>query len=210
MKKFAIIPLLFVLVFFVIGCDNTQGDEPVHTSTTESTLCKEHDFTGGSLLTPRRCLECNLLDGEPLYKQCETWEDVVACLYFGETLYDLTVSEAEDGVTLVLEFTDADQFATEDMVKEFMVKALVSFTDIIGFTQGNYLGTTIDTPDYFQKYATVFLSVPGGTIACVPYDGNFFGLATCLIPDEESDNLAFLEMVYNTAFESTNVEYELG
>ena len=209
MKKFAIIPLLFVLVFFAIGCYNTSGSEPVQISTTESTACSEHDFTDGSLLTPRRCLECNLQDGEPLYKQCETWEDVVDCLYFNEMVYDLTVTEAEDGVTLVLEFTDANQFATEGMVKEFMVKAFVNLPDIIGFTQGNYFGMGVDTPDYFRKDATVFLVVPGGTIGCVPYDGNWFGIATCLIPDEESDNLAVLESAYNISFSSTNVGYEI-
>ena len=212
MKKFAIIPLLFVLVFCVIGCANTLESEPVQTSTTPSTsatetkVCLEHDFTDGSLLTPRRCLECNLLDGEPLYKQCKTWEDIIACLYFDEMVYDLTVTESDDGVTLVLEFTDADQFTTEDLVREFMVKALVSLPDIIGFTQGSYL--TIDTPDCFKKDVTIFLAIPGGTIGCVPYDGNFFGMATCLIPDKESDNLAVLESTYKTAFGSTNVEYE--
>ena len=160
-------------------------------------------------MTPRRCLECNVIEGEPLYKQCETWEDVVGCLYFGNMVYDLTVTEADDGVTLMLEFTDANQFATEDQVKEFMVKAIVSLPDIIGLTQGNYLGRNVDTPDCFLKDATIFLSIPGGTIGCVPYDGNFFGMATCLIPDEESDNFAVLEEVYNTAFGSTDVEYEL-
>ena len=215
MKRFTIVLLLFAMIFTIIGCGDTSESDPVvtstipSTSTTESKVCVEHNFTDGSLLIPRRCLECNFLDGEPLYKQCETWEDVIACLYFDDMPYDLTVTEAEDGVTLVLEFTDANQFATEEQVKEFMVKALVNLPDIIGLTQGSYLGMSVDTPDYFRKDTTVFLAIPGGTIGCVPYDGNWFGIATCLIPDEEFENLAVLAGAYNTAFASTNVEYEL-
>lgn len=214
MKKFAIIPLLFVLVFCVIGCANTSESEPEQTSTTPSTstteskVCVEHNFTDGSLVSPRRCLECNTIEGEPLYKQCETWEDVVDCLYFDEMVYDLTVTEEDDSVTLLLEFVDDNQFSTEDLLKEFMVKALVSLPEIIGFTQGSYMRTAVDTPDYFKKNATVFLAIPGATIGCVPYDGNFFGFATCLIPDEGANDLTILESVYNTAFGSTDVEYE--
>lgn len=212
MKRFAVVLSLLTMVFAMMGCTNTSDGEPLptstvpSTSTTKSNVCVEHNFTAGSLLTPRRCVECNVLDGEPLYKQCKTWEDIVGCLYFGEMRYDLTVTEDDADVTLVLEFTDATQFATEDLVKEFMVKALVSLPDIIRFTQGSYL--SIDTPDYFRKDATIFLAIPGGTIACVPYDGNLFGMATCLIPDEESVNLTVLESAYSIAFGSTNVEYE--
>lgn len=215
MKRFTITILIFVLVFTLIGCDSSYQSEPVPTSTTsssstaESKVCVEHNFTDGSLVSPRRCLECNTIEGEPLYKQCETWEDVVGCLYFDDMLYDLTVTEVDDGVTLVMEFTDADQFATEDLIKEFMVKAFVSLPDIIGFTQGEYLGVTIDTPDHFQKDATIFLAIPSATIACVPYDGNLFGIATCLIPDEGAANLTALESAYNLAFGFTNIGYEI-
>ena len=215
MKRFVIVLLLFAMVFTIIGCGDTWESDPVQTSatpsesTTDAQVCVEHDFIVATLSRPSHCSECDATEGEPLYKQCETWEDVVACLYFDDMPYDLTVTEDEDGVTLVLEFTDANQFATEDLVKEFMVKALMCLTDIIGFTQGSYVGIPIDTPDYFRKDTTVFLSVPGGTIAGVPYEGNFFGFVTCLIPDEESANLAVLKSTYDVAFGSTNVDYEL-
>ena len=214
MRRLAIIFLLITMVFTMIGCDNKLENETADTSTTtsesatEAQVCAEHDFIVATLSRPAHCSECDATEGEPLYKQCETWEDVVTCLYFGETVYNLTVTEDDEGVTLVLEFTDANQFATEDLVKEFMVKAIVSLPDIIGFTQGNYLGMNIDTPDRFLKDATIFLSIPGGTIGCVPYDGNLFGFVTCLIPDESSANVAALKSAYDIAFGYTNVEYE--
>ena len=59
------------------------------------------------------------------------------------------------------------------------------------------------------KQATIFLSVPGCAIAALPYDGNLFGMATCLIPDEESVDITVFERAYNVAFGSTNVGYEI-
>ena len=209
MKRFVLVLFLITMVFAMIGCTNTVGSESAPTSTIELQGCVEHDFSEARLLTPRRCLECNILDGEPLYKKCETWEDVIDCLYFDDMVYDLTVTEDGDSVTLVLYFTDTNQFATEDLIKDFMVKAFISLPDIIGFTQGSYMGTTIDTSDYFRKNVTVFLSVPGCAIAAVPYDGNLFGIATCLIPDGESTDITVFESAYHTAFGSTNVGYEI-
>lgn len=216
MKRFAIVLLLFAMIFTMVGCANTSESEPAQTSTapsastTESKVCVEHDFTEATLLRPRECSECDTTEGEPLYKQCETWEDVVTCLYFDEMLYDLTVTEVDDGVILVLEFTDANQFATEALLKEFMVKAFVSLPEIIGFTQGSYMRTAVDTPEYFNKKGvTIYLAIPGAAIGCIPYDGNFFGIATCLIPDEGAADLTVLESVYSTAFGSTDVEYEV-
>ena len=215
MRRFAIIFLIFTMIFTTVGCANELENEPVQTTTTpsesiaEAQVCVEHDFIVATLSRPAHCSKCDATEGEPLYKQCETWEDVVNCLYFDDLLYDLTVTEDENCVTLVLEFTNANQFATEDQVKEFMVKAIVSLPDIIGFTQGSYLGVSVDTPDCFRKDATVFLAIPGGTIGCVPYDGNLFGFATCLIPDELSANVTALKSAYDVAFGYTNVEYEL-
>lgn len=209
MKRFVLVLLVIAMVFALIGCTNTLESESEPTSTIETQECVEHDFSEAGFLTPRRCLVCNILDGDPLYKQCETWEDVIDCLYFDEMVYDLAVTEDGDSVTLVLYFTDATQFATEELIKGFMLKAFLSLPDIIGFTQGSYIGTTIDTPDYFRKHVTIFLSVPGCAIAASPYDGNWLGMATCLIPYDESTDITVFESAYNIAFGSTNVVYEI-
>ena len=206
MKRFAII--LVVMVFTMIGCANISESEPVQTSTTPSTfttesrVCVEHDFSEATLLNPRECLNCDVTEGEPLYVQCETWDDVVGVSYFGEYSYDWVVTESNGDVFLKLNFNDITQFSTEDSVEEFMSYALVNLVEISGFVRGNYMGVTINTPDNFRVNTVIFLNVPGGSINCIPSTANMFGIKTIFIRDKESQNADILERVYNSSFGS--------
>ena len=81
-----------------------------------------------------------------------------------------------------------------------MVASLVNLVEISGFIRGNYMGTKIDTPDYFRVDTVIFLNVPGGSITCIPSAANMFGIKTLFIRDKESQNADILEKAYNSSF----------
>ena len=211
MKRFAIVLLVFAMVFTIMGCSDTMESEPAQTSaapdtsTTESKECKEHDFSEATLLSPRTCSVCYDIEGEPLYTQCKTWEDVVGCLYFGEYTYELRVKQSGNNCLLFLEFNDASQFATEESVKNFMAGSLMALMEVSGLVRGKHLTTTIDTPACFRVDVAVSLIVPGGTIVCTPTDNNMVGVYTVLAMDDESEHAALLESVYKSTFGSLGI-----
>ena len=208
MKRFAIVLLLFAMVITMIGCANTSEGEPAQTSTPPSTStaeskeCVKHDFCDATLVRPRYCQSCKATDGEPLYVQCETWEDVVGNLHFGEYPYDLRVvpNKNGDGYMLFLTFDDTEKFTTEESLKEFIVCVIGSLTELSGFVRGNYLGMVIDTPAGFSGDTAVSITIPGGTIVATLIGSNMFGFYTVLVKDEKSPNVDILGNIYNESF----------
>lgn len=206
MKRFTIVPLLFTMVFTMIGCANTSESEPVLTSstaTTESKGCVEHDFSEASFISPRKCNICEVTEGEPLCVQCETWEDVVALAGFDEYEYDLQVMDSEDHVILYMTIDDDSLFATEDNANNFMLSSSLAFTCISWFSQ-NRLGVT--TPEIFQVDTSIRLNFPDGSITCMPIGDRYgYGYSTMLSCEEDSPNKYMMQKAYNQFFESVNI-----
>ena len=109
MNRFVIV--LLVVAFVLVGCASSPNDNNVKnndgTSTsvskTESNVCVEHDFREATLLDPRICNTCAVTEGEPLYKQCETWDDVVAYSQLQKYSYELSVIDSGNNVVLSLD-----------------------------------------------------------------------------------------------------------
>ena len=212
MKRFIIV--LLVVAFALAGCasfpigQNAQNSDktPTSTSKTESKVCVEHTFQEATLLDPRICSACAATEGEPLYKQCETWEDVVGYSQIRKYSYELSVVDSGNSVVLLLDFTDDTQFATEDSVKEFMVVAIYGLTEICGLARGECMGIKIDTPTAFNIKCGVQLKMPGGTIYCFQSTTNRFGIMTTLSCNEESPNASIIESAYDSSFGSLGID----
>ena len=212
MKRFSIVLLVFAVV--LTGCTGSPNDQNAQNSDkpstsvskTEPTICAEHDFQAATLLDPRICSVCTATDGEPLYKQCETWEDVVGCSQISKYSYELSVIDSGNNVVLSLDFTDDSQFATEDSVKEFMVVDIYGLTEIFGFAGGECMGIKIDTPAAFNVKCGVQLKIPGGTIYCFQSAARQFGIMTTLSCNEESPNASIIQSAYDFSFGSLGID----
>ena len=212
MKKFIIVLLVFA--FALTGCtgsssnQNVQNNEGTSTSVskTESKVCVEHDFFEATLLDPRICSTCAVTEGEPLYKQCKTWEDVVGYSQMGKYSYELSVIDSDNNVVLLLDFTDDTQFATEDSIKEFMVVAIYGLTEICGLANGECMGVKIDTPTAFNVKCGVQLKMPGGTIYCFQSTASQFGIMTTLSCNKESPNASIIQSAYDSSFGSLGID----
>ena len=210
MKKFAIVLGFVVAVFAMLLVINPPNSEREPTSATPSTPASEpkgceHDFSEATLLSPRTCSVCYTTEGEPLYTQCETWEDVVGCLYFGEFTYKLRVEQNGNNCLLFLEFVDTSQFTTEESVKNFLSCSLMALNDVSGLVRGKRFFMTIDTPAQFRRDVSISLIVPGGTIVCAPTDNNMFGVYTVLAKDDASNLAPLLESAYKSTFGSLGI-----
>ena len=212
MRRFIIVLLVSAVV--LTGCagspndQNAQNSDKTSTSisNTEPNICAEHDFQEATLLDPRICSACAAVEGEPLYKQCETWEDVVGYSQMRKYSYELSVIESDDNVVLLLDFTDDTQFATEDSVKEFMVVAIYGLTEICGLAYGECMGVKIDTPTAFNVKCGVQLKIPGGTIYCFQSTTNRFGIRTTLSCTEGSTNAGIIKSAYDSSFVSLGID----
>ena len=212
MKRFIIILLVFA--FALTGCTGSPNDPNVQnndgTSTSvskaEPNVCVEHDFLEATLLDPRICNTCSVTEGEPLYKQCETWEDVVSCSQIRKYSYELSVINSGNNVVLSLDFIDDAQFATEDSVKEFMIVAIYGLTEICGLVYGECMGVKIDTPTAFNVKCGLQLKIPGGTIYCFRSTVNRFGIMTTLSCNEESTNASITKRAYDSSFGSLGID----
>lgn len=212
MKRFIVV--LLVVAFALVGCtgsptgQNVQNSDRTSTSTskTEPKVCAEHNFQEATLLDSRICSACATTEGEPLYKQCETWEDVVGCSQIHKYSYELSVIDSGNSVVLLLDFTDDTQFTTEDSVKEFMAVAIYGLTEICGLARGECMGIKIDTPTAFKIKCGVQLKIPGGTIYCFQSTTNRFGIMTTLSCNEESPNASIIQSAYDSSFGSLGID----